>query len=171
MAFPSRLLYCPVVYNMNTSWISFWFVAPLNSALRGVRRYIRFFNPFTTIHDGNFRRYSSCYVTIHDGNFRRIYYSHTRIHGSWHALRPGSEVGNNRLILVWVLGFDEKKHSYIHRPLLFILSGTWLTSGPKFSASDSKFSISGSLSFISVSQLILSGITAFILEIFSASRY
>ena len=33
-------------------------------------------NPFTTIHDGNFRRHSSCYITIHDGNFRRIYYSY-----------------------------------------------------------------------------------------------
>ena len=51
-------------------------------------------NPFTTIHDGNFRRHSSCYVTIHDGNFRRIYYDYTRIPGSWHALRPGSEVVN-----------------------------------------------------------------------------
>ena len=48
------------------------------------------FNPFTTIHDGNFRRHSSMYVTIHlhDGNFRRIYYSYTRIPGSWHAPRP-----------------------------------------------------------------------------------
>ena len=49
-------------------------------------------NPFTTIHDGNFHRHSSCYLNMHDGNFRRIYYSHTRIPGSWHALRPGSEV-------------------------------------------------------------------------------
>ena len=48
-------------------------------------------NPFTTIHDGNFRRHSSMYVTIHNGNFRRIYYSYTRIRGSWYALRPGSE--------------------------------------------------------------------------------
>ena len=48
-------------------------------------------NPFTTIHDGNFRRHSSMYVTIHDGNFRRIYYSYTRIPGSWYAIRPGSE--------------------------------------------------------------------------------
>ena len=39
-------------------------------------------NPFTTIHDGNFRRLSSCYVTIHDRNCRRIYYSYTRIPGS-----------------------------------------------------------------------------------------
>ena len=54
------------------------------------------FNPFTTIHDGNFRRHSSMYVTIHDGNFRRIYYSYTRIRGSWYAPRPGSEeVKNN----------------------------------------------------------------------------
>ena len=52
------------------------------------------FNPFTTIHDGHFRCHSSCYVTIHDGNFRRIYYSYTRIPGSWHALRAGSEVVN-----------------------------------------------------------------------------
>ena len=51
------------------------------------------FNPFTTIHDGNFRRHSSMYVTIHDGNFRRIYYSYTRIRGSWYALRPESEEG------------------------------------------------------------------------------
>ena len=43
-------------------------------------------NPFTTIHDRNFRRHSSSYVTIHDGNFRRIYYSYTRIPGYWHAL-------------------------------------------------------------------------------------
>ena len=28
-------------------------------------------NPFTTIHDRNFRRHSSMYVIIHDGNFRR----------------------------------------------------------------------------------------------------
>ena len=49
------------------------------------------FNPFTSIHDGNFRRHLSMYVTIHDGNFRRIYYSYTRILGSWYALRPGSE--------------------------------------------------------------------------------
>ena len=51
-------------------------------------------NPFTTIHDGNFRRHSSMYVTIHDGNFRRIYYSYTKIPGSWYALRPGSEEVN-----------------------------------------------------------------------------
>ena len=50
--------------------------------------------PFTTIHDGNFRRHSAMYVTIHDGNFRRIYYSYTRIRGSWYALRPGSEEVN-----------------------------------------------------------------------------
>ena len=49
-------------------------------------------NPFTTIHDGNFRRHSSCYVTIHDGNFSRIYYSYTRFPVSSHALRFGSEV-------------------------------------------------------------------------------
>ena len=30
---------------------------------------IRFINPFTTIHDENFRRHSSCYVTIQDENF------------------------------------------------------------------------------------------------------
>ena len=52
-------------------------------------------NPFTTIHDGNFRRYSSMYVTIHEGNFCRIYYSYTRIHGSWYALQAGSEEVNN----------------------------------------------------------------------------
>ena len=48
-------------------------------------------NPFTTIHDGNFRRHSSMYVTIHDGNFSRIYYSYIRIRGSWYAHQPGSE--------------------------------------------------------------------------------
>ena len=56
-------------------------------------------HPFTTIHDENFRRHSSCYVTIHEGNSRRIYYSYTRIPGSWHALRPGSEVVKNRIRL------------------------------------------------------------------------
>ena len=49
--------------------------------------------PFTTIHDGNFRRHSSCYVTIHDGNFRRIHY------GYIHALRPGSEEVKQQHIL------------------------------------------------------------------------
>ena len=48
-------------------------------------------NPFTTIHDGNFRRHSLMYVTILDRNSRRIYYSYIRIRGSWYALRPGSE--------------------------------------------------------------------------------
>ena len=51
-----------------------------------------FFNPFTTIYDGNFRRHSSSYITIHDGNFGRIYHSYTRIPGSWYSLRTGSEV-------------------------------------------------------------------------------
>ena len=48
-------------------------------------------NPLTTIHDENSRCHSAMYVTIHDGNSRRIYYSYTRIPGSWHALRLGSE--------------------------------------------------------------------------------
>ena len=74
-------------------------------------------NPFTTIHDGNFRRHSSSYVTIHDGNFRRIYYSYTRIHGSWHELWPRSEVVNAKSIwkcsyIPWVLGC--KHNTTIH---------------------------------------------------------
>ena len=47
-------------------------------------------NPFTNIHDENFRRHTSMYVTIHDGNFRKLYYIYTRIPGSWYALRSGS---------------------------------------------------------------------------------
>ena len=37
-------------------------------------------NPFTTIHDGNFRPDSSSYVTIHDGNFRPDSSSYVTIH-------------------------------------------------------------------------------------------
>ena len=61
-------------------------------------------NPFTTIHDGNFRRHSSMYVTIHYGNFHQIYYSYTRIPGSWYALRPGSE--EVKSIFLVFFGYD-----------------------------------------------------------------
>ena len=69
---------------------------------------------FTTIHDGNFRRYSSCYVTIHDGNFRRIYY------GYIHALRPGSEEVKQKHFLVQKVSFYRHTSKCIkRRPSVF----------------------------------------------------
>ena len=81
-------------------------------------------NPFTTIHDGNFRRHSSMYVTIHDGNFRRIYYSYTRICGSWYALRPGSEEVKVPLPgrgFLFLYSFVHRRHVW---PYLVILVST-----------------------------------------------
>ena len=64
-----------------------------NASLKVIYKLIIFFNPFTSIRDGNFRRNSSIYVSIYDGNFRRhVSMDNSRhISGSWNTLEPGSE--------------------------------------------------------------------------------